>query len=244
MNREEHQWYSQSLGQDMALRVYGHAGKPIMVFPCQEGRYWDYEDFGMIEACKPWLEAGKIRLFTVDSIDSQSWCNNSMHPHDRALRHDAYDRYLTDEVVPFIKNYSQEKICTTGNSMGGYHSANYFFRHPDLCDSVIAISGLFHLGLFIGDYMDEAVYFHSPLNYLAGISDPWYLDKYRESKIFVCCGQGAWEEEMLTDTHALKYILEQQHIPAFVDVWGHDVNHDWPWWRKMVPYFLDKLLPA
>jgi esterase/lipase superfamily enzyme len=129
--------------------------------------------------------------------------------------------------------------------MGAYHAANFFFRHPDIFDTVIALSGLYRLNHFIGDYMDDNVYFNTPLAYLPNMDDPWYLDQYRQSHIVVCVGQGAWEEDMLADTRLLKHILEQKGIPHWIDFWGHDVNHDWPWWHKMLPYFLGKLeLPA
>jgi esterase/lipase superfamily enzyme len=125
--------------------------------------------------------------------------------------------------------------------MGAYHAANFFFRHPDVFDTVIALSGSFRLNHFIGDYMDENVYFNTPLAYLPKLDDPWYLDQYRESDILVGVGQGAWEDEMLADAQALKHILEQKGIPYRIDIWGSDVNHDWPWWHKMLPYFLDSL---
>jgi esterase/lipase superfamily enzyme len=125
--------------------------------------------------------------------------------------------------------------------MGAYHSANFFFRHPDIFDSVISLSGLYQLRMFIGDYMDDSVYFNSPLSYLPNLNDPWYIDHYRRSHIIIACGQGAWEDSMLADTLTLKNILESKGISAWIDVWGGDVNHDWPWWRKMAPYFLDKI---
>jgi esterase/lipase superfamily enzyme len=129
--------------------------------------------------------------------------------------------------------------------MGAYHAANFFFRHPDIFDTVIALSGLFRLNHFIGDYMDENVYFNTPLVFLPNLNDPWYLEQYRQSHIIVGVGQGAWEDEMLADARALKHILQQKNIPHWIDIWGHDVNHDWPWWHKMLPHFLDKLeLPA
>ena len=117
----------------------------------------------------------------------------------------------------------------------------FFFRHPQIFDTVISISGLLRLNHFIGDYMDETVYFNTPLSYLPNLDDPAYLDLYRQSRIIVCVGQGAWEDEMLADARTLKQILERKDIPHWVDIWGGDVNHDWPWWRKMLPYFLDKL---
>jgi esterase/lipase superfamily enzyme len=245
MNIEYHKWWSSNLNQDMEVKVYGHFGKPIIVFPTQGGRFFEFEDFGMIDVCRPFIESSRIKVFTVDSVDNQSWANWNAHPADRAHRHNAYDSYIVQEVAPFIRKHckSEEiKFLATGVSMGGYHSANFFFRHPDLFDMLIAISGLFTLDYFIGNYMDDNVYFNSPLAYLPNLNDPWYLEQYRQSKIVVCAGQGAWEDEMLRDTYALKNILESKQIPAWIDIWGYDVNHDWPWWRKMLPYFINHLL--
>ncbi|MBI3926831.1 MAG: esterase family protein [Armatimonadetes bacterium] len=235
-----HKWWSKSLGQDMEVRVYGHAGKPAIVFPSQEGRFFEYEDFGMVGVCAPYLQAGKLRLITVDSVDGQSWLNTSAHPRARALRHNDYDRYIVDEVIPFVHGLAPgEGVMATGCSMGGYHSANLYFRHPDRFDSLIALSGVYRLNLFIGDYMDEHVYYHVPLAYLSGLEDPFYLEHYRQGTIVVCVGQGAWEDAMVADTRALQKILEDKQVPARIDYWGYDVNHDWVWWRKMMPYFLD-----
>jgi len=243
MNIEYHKWWSNHLNQDMELKVLGHAGKPVVVFPCQGGRFYEWEDFRMIDAIHWFIDEGKIQLFTVDSVDKQSWANWDADPADRGRRHEDYDRYIIHEVVPFIKNHlqSDQKMIATGCSLGAYHSGNFFFRHPDVFDTMISISGPFSLKIFVGDYMDDNIYFNSPLSYLQELDDPWYIDKYRQSKIIVCCGQGAWEERMLADVYALKKILEDKNIPAWIDIWGYDVNHDWPWWRKMVPYFLGQL---
>jgi esterase/lipase superfamily enzyme len=244
MQIEYHKWFSPNLGHDMELNVYGYYGKPVLVFPAQAGRFFDFENFGMVSAIAPFVESGQIKLFTVDSVDGESWANGSAHPADRARRHQDYDRYIVEEVAPFIRKHCGDataKFMTTGVSMGAYHAANFFFRHPDVFDAVIAISGLFRLNHFIGDYMDENVYFNTPLAYLPDLTDHWYLDQYRQSRIIVCTGQGAWEDEMLADTYALKGILEQKEIPNWIDIWGGDVNHDWPWWHKMLPYFLEKL---
>jgi esterase/lipase superfamily enzyme len=240
MNVEYHKWYSQSLTQEMALKIYGHSGKPMLVFPAQAGTFFEFEDFGMIDAIREFIESGKVQVFTVDSVDAQSWANWIAHPADRALRHNDYDRYIVNEVVPFIfnKNGGGKKIITTGCSMGGCHAGNFFFRHPDVFDTVIALSGLFQMTLFVGDYFDENIYYNSPIHYLPTMEDPWFLDKYRESQIIICTGQGAWEEDMMRDAQRMKSILESKHIPAWVDFWGYDVNHDWPWWRQQLPYFL------
>ena len=244
MQTEYHKWFSPCLEQDMELKVYGYYGKPVLVFPPQGGRFFDFEGFGMIDVISPFIESGQIKLFTVDSVDGQSWANWDAHPADRARRHQDYDRYIVEEVVPFMRKHSghtDQKFLTTGVSMGAYHAANFFFRHPDIFDTLIALSGLYGLNHFIGDYMDDNVYFNAPLVYLPNLEDLWYLDLYRQSTIIICVGQGAWEDEMVRDTVALKQILEQKELPHWVDIWGYDVNHDWPWWYKMLYYFLDRL---
>jgi len=236
-----HRWWSSQLGQEMELKVYGSAGKPMLVFPTQEGRFFEFEDFGMVEVCKPYIESGRLQIYTVDGIDAQSWTHPHLPVPARVARYEQYERYVIEEVLPFIRENNPghpERILTTGCSMGGYHSANFFFRHPDVFDSLLAISGVYDLQLFIGDYMDSQVYYHTPLFYLRGLKDPKQLKLLRESQIIVSVGQGAWEDKMLEDTHQLERILIHLGIPAWIDYWGHDVNHDWPWWRKKMNYFL------
>ena len=244
MNVEYYREWSSCLNQDMEFKVYGHAGKPVIVFPAQCGRFYEFEDFGMVDAVRWYIENGHYQFFTPDSVDAQSWANSGAHPADRARRHEDYDRYIVHELVPYIRQRcgGDVRMLSTGVSMGGYHSANFFFRHPDVFDALVSLSGLFQLGMFIGDYSDENIYFNSPLQYLPNMNDPWYLEQYRRSQIVICSGQGAWEEAMLADIHQLRRILEEKGVPAWIDLWGSDVNHDWPWWRKQLPYFLGKLM--
>jgi esterase/lipase superfamily enzyme len=244
MQVEYYKTWSHHLQQEMEFKSYGHAGKPVLVFPAQGGRFFEFEDFGMIQAVEPLIDAGYYRFFTADSIDNQSWANFSVHPADRARRHEDYDRYIIHELVPHIHALTHwpGPLLATGVSMGGYHSANFFFRHPNIFDALISLSGLFQLSLFVGDYHDMNVYFNSPLEYLPNLNDPWYLDLYRRAQIVICAGQGAWEDAMLSDIGRLRSILAEKQIPAWIDLWGHDVNHDWPWWRRQLPYFLSALL--
>ena len=243
MHIEYHKWWSPSLGHDMELKVYGHAGKPVVVFPTQGGRFFEYEDFGMVEACQGSIDSGKIQIFAVDSIDGQSWTNWDSSPAQRAARHNDYDHYIVEEVAPFIRERGnhQVKCLSTGCSMGGYHSANFFFRHPDMFDALIGLSGILRLNMFVGDYMDDNIYFNSPLAYLPNMEDPWYLDQYRQSEIIVCAGRGPWDGPMVEDALALQGILQAKGVPCWIDIWGEHVSHDWPWWRQQMPYFLAKL---
>jgi esterase/lipase superfamily enzyme len=248
MHIEHHQWYSSQLNRDMALKVYGHWGKPFIVFPCSRGRYFDYEGLGMIGALTGFIDGGKIKLFCVDSVDAESWYNWAVSPADRNHRHEAYDRYIVQEVVPFIRHHCQlprERIMASGCSMGAYHAVNFFFKHPDVFEGTIALSGLYRLDrpeFQLSEADLPAVYFNSPLSYLPGLTDSGYLDRYRQSRIIVCVGQGAWEDEAIADTRYLDHILREKAVPAWIDYWGYDVDHEWPWWYRQMNYFLPFVL--
>jgi esterase/lipase superfamily enzyme len=226
----------------MTVEVHGERGRPLLAFPSQNGRFGDFAGFGMVEACRGLVDAGRVRVFAVDGVDWQSWTNGAVSPAERARRHLDYDRHVMEEVVPFVRDATGSATAwVTGCSMGAFHAANFFFRRPDVFDGVIGLSGLYSARSFVGDYCDDAVYFNSPLHYLPNLSDPRTLDLYRRARITFAVGQGAWEEDCLADTRALQAVLEAKGVPAWFDYWGPDVNHDWPWWRKMLPYFLERM---
>jgi esterase/lipase superfamily enzyme len=241
--------FSQALGHDMEYRVYSADGgpapssQPVLAFPSMNGRVWDWEGWGMIDAVAPFVESGRLTLYAADGIDWQSWTNQAVPAADRARRHEAYERYLVDDLLPVVRaETGHETVWATGCSMGAFHAANLFFRHPDLVDGVIAISGLYQPHRFIGGFVDDAVYYNSPLYFLPNLDDAWYLNRYRRARLVFCVGQGAWEDDMVADTRALESVLATKGVPATFDYWGHDANHDWPWWRRMLPHHLERLL--
>ncbi|MCX7970843.1 MAG: alpha/beta fold hydrolase [Negativicutes bacterium] len=242
MNIEYHKWYSPNIGRDMEFKVYGHAGKPVVVFPSSGGSFYEYEDFGMIGACRPFIEDGKIQVFTVASVDKEAWLSKEHSFQHRGWMANNYDRYICNEVTPYIRERTgYHKFMSTGCSMGAYHALNFYLRHPDIFDQCVALSGLYDLGFSVGDYMDDNVYYNSPVHYLPNLEDPWYLDQYREGDLIICAGQGAWEAETLVDTYAIRDTIEKKGIPARIEIWGDDVAHDWPWWKIQMPYFLNLL---
>jgi esterase/lipase superfamily enzyme len=242
MHVQHHHLPGGPLGRPMEVREFGDRGQPVVVFPSQDGHAGDFEGFGMIHACAPLLEAGRVRFFVVDGNDWESWTNQAVPPAARARRHQDYDRWITEEVVPFARARSgRAALWAAGCSMGAYHAANALFRHPDAFDGLIGLSGLYDVTMFVGDFVNDDVYFNAPLRSLPGLADPWYLARLRASRIAVLVGQGAHEEECLRDTRALDATLAALRIPAWFDYWGHDVNHDWPWWRRMLPYALERL---
>ena len=238
-----HKQYSPRMGRDMEHAVIGHGGKVCLAFAPQDGHTYDFKNFGMVDTVAPWIEAGRLQIVLVDSVDEESWSGKvGTSPRERAEMQERWFQYVTQELLPQYLTYGQ-KAMAIGCSMGGVHAANCFFRRPDMFDSMISLSGLFDASHFFGDYMDNLVYANSPIHFLPNMpaDHPW-LDLYRQGNIIFCCGQGAWEDMMIRDSKTLDAILCNKDVPHWADFWGYDVNHDWPWWRKQLPYFMGHLL--
>lgn len=235
--------YSENLCRDMEYKVYGDSGQPVLVFPSQDGRYFDYENFGMIDVLSKYIDEGRIRVICVDSIDGETWSDTLEIPRRRIEKHERWFKYIVDELLPAVRRYDGELFIVTGCSMGGYHAANFFFRCPDFFSVLLSLSGLYHASFFFGEYSDELVYQNSPLDFIPNmpVEHPW-MEKYRHKRIILCVGQGDWEEELLYSTRRLDDLLCAKHVPAWVDYWGWDVSHDWLWWRRQLQYFMDKIL--
>lgn len=249
MKTEYYKTFSHFLNRDMEFKVYGHSGKPLLVFPCQDGRFFDYEDQGMIDTIASFINAGRIQVFCVDSVDAQSFSAIGQDNRKRLETHEKYYNYIIEEVVPFIKDintnanfgYRHDGIITTGCSMGAAHALNFFLRRPDIFSGTIALSGVYNMQFFFPDgYMDELLYHNSPVHYIEGMPyDHPYVEMYRKRKIIICVGQGAWEHPMIEDTARMKELFAYKNINAWIDFWGHDVAHDWPWWKKQITYYLE-----
>ena len=241
--------YSGHLGRDMEFKVYGHSGMPVLFIPCQSGRFFDFENFKMVDYWAKWIEEGRCTVYSADCIDDEAWAALGADNRWRIENHERWYNYIVEELVPYIRHLSGERngfdqrILTFGCSMGAMHAANLFFRRPDLFEGVFAISGLYDSTMFYGDYMDELVYRNCPVNYLKDMPwDHYYMDLYRQRKILIVCGQGDWEGPLLESTRWLDTVCAQKGIPARFEYWGHDVAHDWPWWFKMVEHYVPQLL--
>jgi esterase/lipase superfamily enzyme len=237
MNREYHKWYSPLLQRDMELLVFGHAGVPIMVFPTSQGRFYQYEDFGMIAAIAQRYQSGALQAFCVDSVDSESWYNKSVHPHDRIRRHLRYERYLLQEVLPFIRTRnSSPQLVVTGCSFGGYHCINFALRHPELVTRSISMGGAFDIKQFLDGYYDQEAYFNNPPDFLPNLNDSWYLDQYRNhTRLVLVTGE---DDICRRENERLSAIMSGKGIPHLLDLWGDHTAHDWPWWRQMAVKYL------
>lgn len=235
MRRDYHNWHSPRLDRKMELLAYGHAGSPILVFPTSRGRFYEYEDAGMIHAISQKIESGNVQIFCVDSVDGESWYNRGIHPHDRVMRHITYENYLLYEVLPLIRGVNgSQQIWTTGCSLGAYHAFNFAMKHPDVTSSCVAMSGAFDVRPFMDGYYDNDFYFNSPFDYLPNISDPWFLERYQRMKLVLAAGD---HDICLGENFRMARILGSKGIPHWLDVWTGGERHDWPLWQRMAVKF-------
>lgn len=249
METNYYKHYSPALNKDMECKVYGHAGRPVLFIPCQDGRFYDFENFDMTDAWSPWIDSGEVMIFSIDTIDLETWSNKEGNPRLRIERYEQWIHYIVDELVPFIRNTVNQRngwngypgVIAFGCSLGATHAVNLYYRFPEIFDGLLALSGIYTADYGFDGYMDDLVYMNSPVHYLANISpDHPYISKYNAGKSVICVGQGAWEEP--DTTKALASIFHEKGIQTWVDFWGYDVNHDWPWWYKQVTYFVPYLL--
>lgn len=236
MNREYHKWYSQALGRDMEMLIHGHAGTPVLVFPTSQGRYYEYEDRGMIWALGEKLEHGGLQLYCVDSVDSESWYNRGVHPRVRVARHEQYEQYLLREVLPLIaQKNGNPHVVTTGCSFGGYHAMNFALRHPDVVKKSIAMGAAYDMQQFLDGYYDDSCYFQSPHDYMRNMGDPWYMERYAQNFYLLITGD---HDMCWNDNERLAAVLRAKGIPHQLYVWGNGTGHDWPWWQRMAQAYL------
>jgi esterase/lipase superfamily enzyme len=241
VHREIHKWWSQNLNKDMELAVYGHYGFVLLMFPTAGADYLEYERFNLISAIEPLINDGKIKAYSINSINNESWLNKNMQPAHKAIRHQQYNEYITEEVVPFIVHHSTSlvPIVTTGASLGALHAANLFFRRPNVFAGTIAMSGNYDLKTYTNGYYDDNCYFNSPVDYLPHWDDPNIINMLKQKSIIIASGEGDYEDP--NASKRLSEILNNLGISHWLDLWGTDMKHDWPTWREMLPYFLGKI---
>lgn len=235
MHRDYIRWFSPSLHRDMELLVFGDAGFPVIVFPTSYGRFFEFEDRGMVGTLAPRIERGDLQLICVDSVDLESWFNKNTHPADRLHRQNAFDAYLVNEVCPFIRNREWDgKIGSAGCSFGGYHAINFALRHPDVVAYAVSMSGAFDIPhRFLDGFYNQDAYYHAPLDYMRQLSDAWHLGNMRSNHYALIVGN---HDPLVDQNMKLAHEFGIKQIPHRLDVW-EGFCHDWPWWQKMAQKF-------
>lgn len=239
MQRHLSSWHSPSLDKEMPIAVYGSYGFALLLVPTAAADYLEYERFQLIDSLKPFIEGGKVKVFSIDSINNESWMNQSVDPRYKAIRHQQWNNYVYNEVIPYIRTHTSAEtpVIICGASFGALHSANLFFKRPDIINGCIAMSGVYDLMEYSKGYYDEDVYFNSPVHYLPNLSDHMILEQIRQSHhIHLLSGSGSYEDPNAARNFA--GILYNKGIWYELDIWGAEWSHDWPTWRAMLPHYL------
>ncbi|MCF7971798.1 MAG: esterase [Methylococcaceae bacterium] len=242
MNREYHKWWSNHLHRDMELLVFGHAGAKVLIFPTRKGRFYEYENMGMVSALQHKIDQGLLQLYCIDSIDNESLYCGWAHPHGRIERQKLYESYILHEVLPFMQHKNQHDcVISHGLSLGAFQAANIAFRHPHLFKKLVAFSGRYDLTLNVESFNDlfdgfysEDIYFNMPTHYLPNLDCPWRVDHLRAMDITLVIGQ---EDPFLDNNHYLSSILSWKDIHHHLQYW-HDRAHSPRYWRQMAPVFI------
>ncbi len=235
MHRAYHAWESPALGRRMELLVFGHAGAPMVVFPTSMGRFYDYEDRGMVGALSEHIERGWVQLICVDSVDAESWYCESAHPHGRLQRHTQYENYVLHEVLPFVRSQnSNDFIMAHGCSYGAIHAILFGLRHPTYFRRVLGFAGYYDTKRFLDNLEDDVTYYYNPLSFIAGLQEGPELDALRRLEIIMAIGKedpAAWTNTKLSQLLWDKGIW---HSLRLWDGWAHD----WPYWMQMINMYI------
>jgi esterase/lipase superfamily enzyme len=238
--RRIERWHSPHMGLEMPIVSYGDWGRPLLLFPTAAADFLENERFYLVKAVEPFIQAGRVRVFSIESVNRWAWMDRSLPVAEQARRQALYSRYIEEEVIPFIREACQSpaiRVAVSGASFGAFHAANTLFRRPDLCDTLIAMSGFYDLGPdYLHGYGDDNVFYNNPASYLPGMGGRHLELLQTACSITIVTGQGAYEAP--DASRHLATLLSARGIPHTFDLWGHDVNHDWPWWRRMLPHYI------
>ena len=240
MQRALTSWWSPRLEKEMPIATYGWHGFALLLVPTAAADYLEYERFQLMDSLQPFIDAGKVKVFSINSINNESWLNNEMLPHHKALRQQQFNSYVFEEVIPFIKNSTSADtpVIICGASFGALHSMNLFLKRPDLINGVIAMSGVYDLTEYTKGYWDDNVYFNSPQHYMPNLTDHHLLEQIRRSHhIHIFSGSGPYEAPAAAGTFAR--ILYDKGIHYELDVWGPEWRHDWETWRAVLPHYIN-----
>jgi esterase/lipase superfamily enzyme len=235
MNREHHRWYSPSLQRDMELLIFGHAGARLLVFPTSQGRFFEWEDRGMMVALGEHIERGWLQVYCVDSVDAESWYARWKHPGARAWRQVEYENYILREVLPLSSQKNGNSfLMTTGASFGAFHALSMALRHPHIFNRAIGLSGIYDIRDWTDGYHNDTIYFLNPVEFIANEHDWGRLELLRRLDIILVAGR---DDRLRYSSEELSTVLWNKGIGNALRIWD-GWAHDWPWWQQMLRLYL------
>jgi esterase/lipase superfamily enzyme len=227
------------------VAAYGHWGRPVIAFPAERGDAGEFERRGMVAAVGDLIAAGRIKLYCVDSFDHETWSNRSIPLEERARRHQIYETWIVEQVVPFIREDcgGVREAIACGCSLGAFHAANFALKRADLFPLAICLSGSYDPSAWGGwGERGDAAYFNNPMDYVAHLAGDHLGWLQRQVSLLLVCGQGQWEDTTgaLVGTRRFAELLRAKGIRHEMDLWGYDTPHDWPSWRAQLAHHLPR----
>lgn len=235
-------WWSRELGRPVGITRWGRDGTPVLLFPTAGGDSEEIERFRIVDAIADLLDAGRVVVYSVDSVPGRAWLSGLHSVDEAAWIQNAFDRFVHREVVPLIRHDRARdgiEIVVAGASLGGFHAVASLCRHPEDFRAAIGMSGTFDPERFVHDGVPLDLYYASPLHFLPAHPEDEVLARLRGRFVLLATGEGAHENP--EHTWRMARVLGERGVPNRVDPWGPNWHHDWPTWRAMVPAYLDEL---
>ena len=241
--RQTWTWHSERLPEPARVVRWGHFGAPVLLFSTAGGDFEEVERFHLIRVLGPLLDAGRIKVYSIDSVAGKVWLAGTHSPEYCARVQNLFDSYVYNEVVPHIRRdcaSADIEIIAAGASIGAFNAVASSCRHPDAFRLAIAMSGTFELSKYFGDKMLQDFYFSSPLHFLPNLGEGPQLARLRERMVLLPTGSGDWEDP--GESWRIANVLGAKGVPNRVDIWGPAYHHNWVTWREMLPKYLDELV--
>ena len=234
-------WYSERLEQQFTVARWGHFGVPVLVFPTAGGDAQEIERNHLVSACAGLLEAGRVKIYSCDSVAGRALATATGSPEYRMWLLNQFHQAVRHELVPAIRadmGGSTQRIVTAGASIGAFNAVALLCRYPDAFEAAIGMSGTYRIRRFLEDRWSEDLYFASPIDFLPGL-DGDDLGALRQRRVILASGEGAHED--IGESWALAEVLGSKGVPNRVDSWGPETIHDWPSWWRMLPQYLEEI---
>ena len=236
-------WYSPRLETNVRLARWGHWGQPVLLFPTAGGDAEEIERMHLVGALTPLLEAGRVKLYSCDSVAGRALAERRGTPEHRCWLFKEFGEYVAHEAVPAIRadcGGDELEIVVAGASIGAFNALSVLCRYPHLFRCAIGLSGTYELAELLGHEGNEDYHLTAPLRFLPDMPEGAALDTLRTRFALLAHGRGRWESP--SESWNMANALGARGVPNRVDEWGAEHDHDWATWREMLPRQLDELL--
>ena len=234
-------WFSSRLHTDVLVARYGHAGTPVLLFPTAGGDAEECERFLMIRVLTPLIDAGRIKVFSCDSVAGRAWISGDHSGAYKARVQNVFNEFLTEELLPAIHSDcgGAVEVISAGASIGAYNALLALLRNPQHFRLAICMSGTYDLGRWMKGQHTADLHLVSPLHFVPFLAeDSPQLARLRRRMVLLPTGEGRWEAP--DESWKIANVLGARGIPNRVDLWGQDFDHDWVTWREMLPKYLEE----